>query len=105
MDYQLSFYVPTADAEKVKTALFSIGVGRQGDYDNTCWQCLGTGQFRPLTGASPTIGEMGELTYVEEYKIEMVCSKELIQEAVKILKEVHPYEEPAYCVYKLERIV
>ncbi len=103
MDYQLIFYVPEPDADKVKNALFALGVGRQGDYDQTCWQCPGTGQFRPLAGANPTIGENGELTFVQEYKVEMICSKELIHAAVKTLKEVHPYEEPAFSVYKLEK--
>jgi hypothetical protein len=104
MDYQLVFYVPEQDANTVKEALFALGVGRQGDYDQTCWQTLGIGQFRPLPGANPTLGEMGELTIVKEYKVEMVCSKDLIQAAIKILKEVHPYETPAYSVFKLEQI-
>lgn len=42
MDYQLIFYVPEPDADKVKNALFALGVGRQGDYDQTCWQCPDT---------------------------------------------------------------
>jgi len=32
----------------------------------------------------------------------MICSDALIQKAVAILKEVHPYEEVVYEVFKLE---
>jgi hypothetical protein len=32
----------------------------------------------------------------------MICSDELIRDAIKTLKEVHPYEEVAYEVFKVE---
>ncbi|ETO93250.1 NGG1p interacting factor 3 protein, NIF3 [Legionella oakridgensis] len=102
MQYQLIFYVPESHLDAVKHALFSIGAGRQGDYGETCWQTLGQGQFRPLAGANPAIGELGELTFVNEYKVEMLCSAELIHLAVQTLKEAHPYEEPAYAIMRLE---
>ena len=102
MEYQLTFYVPKNDAERVKEALFAMGAGRVGDYDKACWQTLGQGQFRPLQGSNPTIGNQGELTFVNEYKVEMVCSKGLIHTIVQKLIEIHPYEEPAFTVIKLE---
>ncbi|WP_106479071.1 NGG1p interacting factor NIF3 [Phytohalomonas tamaricis] len=101
--YKLSFFVPVEDAEKVKEAIFATGAGSQGDYEACCYQMLGHGQFRPREGAHPHIGKVGELTQVEELKIEMVCSDEIIHSAVNALKEAHPYEEPAYEVYKLEQ--
>lgn len=99
--YKLCFFVPEADAEPVKSALFAAGVGRIGNYDQCCWQTLGTGQFRPLAGANPHLGQPGQLEQVAELKVEMVCSDELIQTAVATLKQVHPYEEVAYEVYPL----
>ena len=105
MDYQLTFYVPQNDAEQVKQALFSLGAGTQGDYDMACWQTLGQGQFRPLQGADPTIGEVGELTFVPEFKVEILCSADTIKEVVSKLKQVHPYEEPAFTVIKLEQFI
>ncbi|WP_133131392.1 NGG1p interacting factor NIF3 [Legionella yabuuchiae] len=102
MNYRLSFYVPESHVDVVKTALFAVGAGRQGDYDQACWQCLGQGQFRPQAGSNPAIGNSGEITFVPEYKVELLCSAEVIDQAVKALKQVHPYEEPAYSVVKLE---
>jgi hypothetical protein len=59
------------------------------------------GQFRALEGSRPFIGQQDEIERVEEYKVEMVCSDELIAEAVTTLLDAHPYETPAYEVYAL----
>lgn len=100
--YKLSFYVPESHLERVKQALFLAGAGKQGAYDKACWQCLGQGQFRPLEGANPTIGNIHELHFVSEYKVEMLCSADYISAAIAALRASHPYEEPAYEVVRLE---
>jgi len=102
--YKLCFFVPEADLEAVKQALFDIGVGRIGDYDCCCWQTLGTGQFRPLPGSNPHIGHQDALEKVAEWKVEMVCDDQLIRLAVSTLKQAHPYEEVAYDVWRLEEL-
>lgn len=100
--YQLCFYVPAGQLDAVKNAVFATGAGRIGAYDSCCWQVLGKGQFRPLAGSSPFIGAEGQLETIDEYKVELVCSDELIAAAVAALKSAHPYEEPAYQVWKLD---
>ena len=101
--YKLCVYVPTSHLEQVKQAMFDAGAGRIGDYDSCCWQVAGQGQFRPLAGADPFIGSQGTIETVEEYKVELVCEDALIVTVVAALKQAHPYEEPAYQVWKLER--
>jgi hypothetical protein len=100
--YQLSFYVPAAQVDAVKQAVFDAGGGRIGNYDSCCWQVAGQGQFRPLPGSDPTVGGVGQLERVDEYKVEMVCDDAIIEAAVTALRQAHPYEEPAYQVWKLE---
>jgi len=100
--YKLAFFAPTEAAETVKEAVFSSGAGRIGDYEACCFQTSGIGQFRPLSGAAPHIGRVGDLSLVEEVKIELVCKDALIRDAVAALKKAHPYEEPAYEVWRLE---
>jgi hypothetical protein len=100
--YKICVFVPEDAAEKVKQAMFEAGAGKIGDYDSCCWQTLGQGQFRPLEGSSPFIGEQNRIETVAEYRIEMVCADELIKDAVAAIKNSHPYEEPAYDVWKLE---
>jgi hypothetical protein len=100
--YQLSFYVPAAHVDAVKQAVFDAGGGRIGNYDSCCWQVAGQGQFRPLPGSDPAVGGVGQLERVDEFKVEMVCDDTLIAAAVAALRRAHPYEEPAYQVWKLE---
>lgn len=99
--YKLAFFVPASHVEQVKSALFAAGAGRIGAYDSCSWQALGQGQFRPLDGSQPFIGQAGEIEYVEEWKVELVVADELIKQAVAALKISHPYETPAYEVWKL----
>ena len=99
--YKLCFYVPVSHLESVKAAVFATGAGRVGDYDNCSWQVLGMGQFRPLAGSKPFLGQQGELERVDEYRVEMVCAAQYVKAAVAALQEAHPYEEPAWDVIAL----
>ncbi|MDO3720088.1 YqfO family protein [Marinobacter sp. chi1] len=100
--YKLCYFVPESHLEKTKQALFDVGAGRIGDYDSCAWQCRGQGQFRPLDGSDPFLGAVGALEKVDEYKVELVCEDSLIRTALEALKQAHPYEEPAYEVYRME---
>ena len=61
-----------------------------------------SGQFRPLPGSSPHLGSENRLETVEEYRVELVCGDDCITEAVDALKLAHPYEQPAYDVWRLD---
>lgn len=101
--YHLYFYVPSEQLEEVKEALFQAGAGRIGNYDHCCWQVQGQGQFRPLEGSNPSIGSQNEVETLEEYRVEMVCSEEVLQPALKALLESHPYEEVAHGYYEINK--
>ena len=94
--------MPEEHVESVKHAVFNEGAGRIGNYDQCCWQSLGQGQFCPLEGADPFLGRVDQLESLAEYRVELVCDDAFIRSAVAALIEAHPYEEPAYEVYKLE---
>jgi hypothetical protein len=100
--YKLCYFVPESHLEETKTALFEAGAGRIGDYDSCAWQCLGQGQFRPLDGSQPFLGQSGQLETVSECRVELVCEDSLIRAAIAALKLAHPYEEPAYDVFRME---
>lgn len=99
--YKLAFFVPESHKESVKAAVFATGAGRIGLYDCCSWEVLGSGQFRPLVGAKPFIGEPGAIETVAEYRVELVCEDHLIKAAVAALRAAHPYEEPAFDVWQL----
>lgn len=102
--YKICYFVPETHLEQTKSALFAAGGGRIGDYDCCAWQCLGQGQFRPLAGSDPFLGNKGDLERVSEYKVELVCESALIHDVIAALKDSHPYEEPAYEVYELTEL-
>lgn len=82
-------------------AVFDAGCGTQGDYDFCSWQVLGTGQFRPLPGSDPFLGELGQVEHVPEWRVETLCPEEHIARAIAALRAAHPYEEPAFEVHRI----
>ncbi|MBC3467748.1 NGG1p interacting factor NIF3 [uncultured Pseudomonas sp.] len=99
--HKLAFFVPASHVEVVKAAVFAAGGGRIGDYDHCAWQTLGQGQFRPLDGSQPFLGQVGQVEVVEEWKVELVVADERVRQVVAALKQSHPYETPAYEVWPL----
>lgn len=99
--YKLIFFVPASHLDVVKDAVFAAGAGRQGDYEHCAWQTLGTGQFKPMDGAQPFLGAVGQLEQVEEWRVETLVAAEYLPAAILALKRAHPYEEPAYEVVAL----
>ncbi len=98
---KITFFVPPSHAEAVKLAMFNAGAGRIGHYDQCSWQALGQGQYRPLVGSQPFLGEEGLCERIDEFRVEMVCEDVLAAEAIVALKQAHPYEEPAYDVIQV----
>ncbi len=100
--YKIELYVPESHLAAVKTAMFEAGAGRVGNYDCCAWQTRGEGQFRPLDGSTPFLGNQGQIETVIEYKLELVCEEPCLEAVVAALKRGHPYEEVAYTVIRTE---
>ena len=100
--YKLTLYVPASHLEPVKAALFAAGAGRYAAYDRCCWQVLGEGQFRPLAGSSPFLGQPGTEERVAEYRVEMLCADACRTAVLAALRAAHPYEEPAFDLTRVE---
>lgn len=104
--HKLAFFVPPSHVEAVKSAVFAAGGGCIGAYDSCSWQTLGHGQFRPMAGSQPFIGQpfigqFGEVEHVEEWKVELVVADERVVAVVNALKAAHPYETPAFDLWRL----
>ena len=94
----LVVYVPVGDTDALLDALFAAGAGTVGDYRECAFVTRGTGQFRPVAGATPTIGTVGDLEKVSENRVELVLDRALRADVVVALRAAHPYEEPAFHV-------
>ena len=70
---KLVTYVPRAEAEKVREALFAAGCGTTGGgYDCCSFVAEGMGTFRPGPGTHPYCGRRGELHGEPEVRIETI---------------------------------
>lgn len=94
----LVVYVPVDDTARLLSGLFEAGAGRIGHYDSCAFITSGTGQFRPLAGANPTLGAVGQLERVAENRVEVTFPRRLRESVVEALRAAHPYEEPAFHV-------
>ena len=94
----LVFYVPVSDTEEVLQALFDVGAGRVGNYDSCAFVSEGRGQFRPLEGAEPALGQINEVEHVKESRVEITFTRDLRATVVDALRAVHPFEEPSFHV-------
>ncbi|GAA1306793.1 Nif3-like dinuclear metal center hexameric protein [Saccharothrix xinjiangensis] len=92
----LATYAPVDRAQQVLEALHAAGAGALGDYRDAAWTVDGTGQFRPLPGANPADGAVGELRRLPETRVEVVLERRRRAEVVRALRAAHPYEEVAF---------
>jgi structural toxin protein (hemagglutinin/hemolysin) RtxA len=102
--YAFCFTVPESELEKVKEAIFAAGAGKIGKYSHGSWQVLGEGQFKPLPGSQPAIGEINKIEKIKEYKVETICQRRYLKKIIKALKKTHPYETPSYQFWKIASI-
>lgn len=100
--YKIYFFVPETHIDSVKQALFSAGAGKLGNYSCCCWQTLGEGQFKPVANSNPFIGETNEISKVKEYKVEILCTKNHLDNSIQALLDAHPYEVPAFEVIEVK---
>lgn len=98
---KLVTFVPHEHAEMLRAAITEAGAGQIGDYDACTFTLEGEGRFRPLDGASPAIGRVGEVEVVAESRVESVFSRAKRAAVIAAMRSVHPYEEPAYDVFEL----
>ncbi len=99
---KLVTFVPFAQADSVRNALFAVGCGSIGNYDSCSYSIEGEGTFCAKDGANPFCGKIGELHREGEVRIETIVPLFKKTEAIKSLLSAHPYEEPAFDIYPLQ---
>ncbi len=98
---KLVVFVPEENADEVRRALGEAGAGKIGEYSFCSYSIKGVGRFKPSDGANPHIGSAGKLEEVNEERIEVACEKSQVSEIIKVIKDVHPYEEVVMDIYPM----
>ncbi|GLZ35865.1 GTP cyclohydrolase 1 type 2 [Lentzea sp. NBRC 105346] len=100
----LTTFVPVADAERLLQALHAAGAGEIGDYREVAWTATGDGRFRPTANARPAIGTVGELTEIQETRIELTVPRRHRKRVIDALRATHPYEEVAFGLHEIAEL-
>ena len=99
---KLYTFVPIAQAEAVRTAIFEAGAGNIGNYSECSFTTSGTGTFKGGSETNPFVGEPGKRHEEAELKIEVVFPAWLESQIISSLLKAHPYEEVAYDIVSLD---
>lgn len=94
-NFKVETFIPEEYLKDLRRNLNDIGaltIG--GNYDNCMSVSKVIGSWRPLNGANPFEGEVGEICEAEECKVEFCCKKEVLKKVIETIKKVHPYEVP-----------
>lgn len=100
---KFTVFSPVTHSQAIRTALKEAGAGAIGDYEGASFTSTGIGRFTPTDSAVPFIGQTGIEEEVDEEKIEVIIPETLQSKVLKAMLAVHPYEEPAYDIYKLNQ--
>lgn len=94
-------FVPENRADMIRDALGKAGAGKIGEYSYCSFSLKGVGRFKPSDKADPHVGTSGKLELVDEERIEVACEKDQAAEIIKVIKDVHPYEEVVIDIYPM----
>ena len=99
--YKIEIFIPETHVETLLDALAEVGVGVIGNYDHCASITIVRGTWRPLPGANPYNGAVGQLSQATEAKVEVNSPSERVPDAIHVIRQVHPYEEPVINVIPL----
>ncbi len=100
--YKLVIFTPLTHSDIVREALGKAGAGVIGNYEYCSFSSIGYGRYRGNEKSNPTIGLAGNYEKVEEERIEVIVKESILKNVIVEVRKVHPYEEVAFDVYKLE---
>lgn len=103
-NYKVCVFVPDNHTDELIAAMADAGAGVIGKYTHNAFITTGYGNWFSGEGTNPTIGKAGSMSREKENKVEMICPKDRLEDVITAIRQIHPYEEPAIDIYKLEII-
>lgn len=103
--FKIVIFVPDSHWHAVSEAGWEAGAGNIGKYSHAGFRTRGQGTFQPEAGANPTVGKVGELETVDEWRLEVIVTEARRDAVVKAMIAAHPYEEVAHDIYALHNSI
>ena len=98
---KLVVFVPATHERELLDILLRSTAGRIDGYSSCSFRVSGLGTFRADLDRKPFQGKPGELTEVDETRIEMRAPYRQAVECVELLRQHHPYEMMSFDIYPL----
>ncbi|MEO7064422.1 MAG: hypothetical protein ABI082_11710 [Dokdonella sp.] len=100
--YRISVFVPPAHVQRVVDGICAVDDLCIANYAHVLWTTApGTEQFRPLPGATPAQGKIGELVRAPTVRVEFCIARDpqRLQRVIELgIRPSHPWEVPAIFV-------
>ncbi len=95
---KMEIHIPKTHLSLLQEALRHVDAGHIGNYDRVLSYTETTGCWRPLPGSTPYNGKENVMSKADELKVEVLCRTDKIDETIRAVKEIHPYEVPVIYV-------
>ncbi|MFN6378116.1 MAG: Nif3-like dinuclear metal center hexameric protein [Flavobacteriales bacterium] len=98
---KLVVFAPITHSETVRQAMFEAGAGHIGNYSECSFNAAGYGTFKGNESSQGFVGKPNERHQETEERIEVILPKYQVNQVVRAMKAVHPYEEVAHDIIPL----
>ncbi len=98
---KLEIFIPKTHLRELQTVLQKADAGHIGNYDSCLSYSEVVGTWRTLENASPYLGKTNEISQQPEIKVEVRVELEKLNQTIKAIKTIHPYEEPVINIVPL----
>lgn len=98
---KVEVFIPEVSVSDFIKEINDLGVLKENNYDFCFSETKVLGNFRPLYGANPTIGEVNKREVVNESKLEFRIDEKDFKRVHSCILENHPYEVPVINYIKL----
>lgn len=100
--YKVVVFVPEKNLDNLSKALFDLGAGIIGEYENCSFRLIGEGTFKGSDKTNPYLGKKNQFEKVNEVRLEIIVDSWKLKNVISAITKNHPYEEPAFDIYPLK---
>ncbi len=101
--YNIVVFAPKHAADSIVEAVSGTSAGTIGEYEGCAFFQEGRGRFVPGDSSTPHTGEPGRVSTTDEIRIEMPVAEGDLDDVIRRIREIHPYETMACDIVPLYR--